>query len=154
MKQVKAWIIPVVQVFIVIIFVLAVYAVSWFGQTYTFKASSYEPYDPFFGDSVYLEYDDLEGRQDVDSGTVYVTFKEDDTGYATIDRIESKPFFGGVRANYYDRLIYIEEISSYRVPTDEIEMIEGENMFTIQVDVAPWGMIRAHDLSPVGESVK
>ena len=154
MKQVKAWIIPVVQVFIVIIFVLAVYAVSWFGQTYTFKASSFEPYDPFFGDSVYLEYDDLEGRQDVDSGTVYVTFKEDDTGYATIDRIESKPFFGGVRANYYDRLIYIEEISSYRVPTDEIEMIEGENMFTIQVDVAPWGMIRAHDLSPVGESVK
>lgn len=154
MKQVKAWIIPLLQLLIAVFFILLVYAVTWFGQTYTFEVSSYEPYDPFFSDSIYLEYDGLVGRRDVETGTVYVTFKEGEDGFADIDRIESKPFYGGVQARYYDRIIYIEEISSYRVPEDDIERIEGEKMFTIQVDVAPWGMLRAHDLQPIDENGK
>ena len=151
MKQMKAWVIPILQVLIAVSCILLVYAVSWFGKTYTFEVSSYEPFDSFFGDSIYLEYDGLTGRHDVETGTVYVTFKEGEDGYAVIDRIESQSFYGGVQARYYDRNVYIEEISSYRIPQDEIELIEGEKMFTIQVDVAPWGMLRAHDLRPINE---
>ncbi|WP_214826466.1 GDYXXLXY domain-containing protein [Exiguobacterium algae] len=151
MKQLRVWIIPVLQLAIAILFILLLYAVSWFGTTYTFQVSTYEPYDPYFNDSIYLEYDGLEGRQDVETGTVYVTFKEGEDGYAVIDRIQSKPFFGGVQGNYYDRFVYIEEISSYRVPADDVDQIEGKQSFTIQVDVAPWGMVRPHDLSPIQE---
>lgn len=148
MNHVSKWIIPAVQVIIALLFVLLVYAISWAGETYTFKGTSYEPYDPYFGDSIYLEYDAFDGRREVDTGTVYVTFKEGEDGFAEIDRIESKPFFGGVRANYYDRLLYIEEMRSYRVSEEEIDQVKGENSFIVQVDVAPWGMLRMHDLVP------
>lgn len=149
MKRITPWLVPIVQVLIAIGFILLVYAVSWFGQSYTFKATSYEPYDPFFGDYVYLEFDSLQGRQEVDSGTVYVSFKTDEAGFATIDRVSSRPFFGGTRAEYYDRKVYITDMSSYRVGEDEKAVIEGVKTFEVEVDVAPWGMVRAHDLRPV-----
>ncbi|WP_215141435.1 GDYXXLXY domain-containing protein [Exiguobacterium qingdaonense] len=146
MRRISKWTIPVIQVFIAILFVILVYAVSWVGETYTFEGTSYEPYDPYFGDSIYLEYDALKGRHDVDTGTVYVSFQQGDDGFATIDRIESNPFFGGVRANYFDRVVYIEEMNVYRVSQDEVEAVEGEQSFTVQVDIAPWGMLRMYDL--------
>lgn len=149
MKRLSTWIIPAVQVMIAILFVILVYAISWVGETYTFKGTSFEPYDPYFGDSIYLEYDEFEGRHNVETGTVYVSFERGDDGFAVIDRVESKPFFGGVRANYYDRNLYIEEMGSYRVPLDEVDRIEGEKSFTVEVDVAPWGMLRLHDLKPI-----
>lgn len=146
MKRFSVWVIPVAQVLIAIVFVILVYAISWVGETYTFKVSSFEPYDPYFGDSIYLEYDAFKGRQDVETGTVYVSFKEGSEGYAVIDRIESKPFLGGIRANYYERLLYIEEMGSYRVSQDEIDAIKGKQSFTVQVDVAPWGMLRMYEI--------
>ncbi|WP_114165694.1 GDYXXLXY domain-containing protein [Exiguobacterium sp. TNDT2] len=149
MKRLTPWLVPIVQVVIAVGFILLVYAVSWFGETYTFKATSYEPFDPFFSDVVYLEYDSFEGRQDVESGTVYVSFKTGDDGYATIDRVSSRPFIGGTRANYYDRQVYIDDLSSYRVAEGETSAIEGAKMFEVDVDVAPWGMVRPHDLRSI-----
>lgn len=92
MKRLSTWIIPAVQVMIAILFVILVYAISWVGETYTFKGTSFEPYDPYFGDSIYLEYDEFEGRHNVETGTVYVSFEQGDDGFAVIDRVESKPF--------------------------------------------------------------
>ncbi|MCT4781752.1 MULTISPECIES: GDYXXLXY domain-containing protein [Exiguobacterium] len=149
MKRMTPWLLPIIQVLIAVGFVLLVYAVSWFGQTYTFKATTYEPYDPFFGDSIYLEYDTFRGRQDVESGTVYVTFKDGEDGYATVDRVNSRPFFGGIRANYFDRQVYVDDLSSYRVTDEEAEVIRGAKTFEVEVDIAPWGMVRAHDLRPI-----
>lgn len=149
MKRMTPWLLPIIQVLIAVGFVLLVYAVSWFGQTYTFKATTYEPYDPFFGDSIYLEYDTFRGRQDVESGTVYVTFKDGEDGYATVDRVSSRPFFGGIRANYFDRQVYVDDLSSYRVTDEEAEVIRGAKTFEVEVDIAPWGMVRAHDLRPI-----
>lgn len=149
MKRMTPWLLPIIQVLIAVGFVLLVYAVSWFGQTYTFKATSYEPYDPFFGDSIYLEYDAFEGSQDVESGTVYVTFKAGEDGYATVDRVSSRPFFGGIRANYFDRRVYVDDLSSYRVTDDEADLIQGAKTFEVDVDIAPWGMVRAHELRPI-----
>ncbi|WP_024370225.1 GDYXXLXY domain-containing protein [Exiguobacterium sp. ZOR0005] len=149
MKRMTPWLLPIVQVLIAVGFVLLVYAVTWFGQTYTFKATSYEPYDPFFSDSIYLEYESFKGRQDVDPGTVYVTFKTDEDGFATVDRVSSRPFFGGTRANYFDRQVYVDDLSSYRVPESKVENIRGKKEFEVDVDVAPWGMVRAHELRPI-----
>ena len=143
MKRFSVWVIPVAQVLIAIVFVVLVYAISWVGETYTFKGSSFEPYDPYFGDYIYLEYDAFKGKQDVETGTVYVSFTEGKDGYAVIDRIESKPFFGGIRANYYDRRLYIEEMG---VSQDERDEIKGKQSFTVQVDVAPWGMLRMYEI--------
>lgn len=149
MKRYSTWFIPVLQVIIAVVFVILVYAISWIGETYTFKVSTYEPYDPYFGESIYLEYDEFEGRRNVETGTVYVSFEQGEDGFAVIDRVESKPFLGGVRANYYDRNLYIEEMGAYRISQDEVDAVEGEKSFTVQVDVAPWGMLRMHDLTPI-----
>lgn len=149
MKRLTPWLVPVVQVVIAVGFIVLVYAVSWFGETYTFKATSYEPYDPFFGDYVYLEYESFKGRQDVESGTVYVSFKTDENGFAMIDRVSARPFFGGIRANYFDRQVYVDDMSSYRVAANEKAVIEGAKSFKVEVDIAPWGMVRPHDLRPL-----
>lgn len=149
MKRITPWLVPIVQLLIAVGFILLVYAVSWFGETYTFKATSYEPYDPFFGDTVYLEYESFKGRQDVESGVVYVSFKTGEDGFATIDRVNSRPFIGGTRANYYDQQVYVDDMSSYRLTASEEEMMKGEKSFHVKVDIAPWGMVRPHDLRPL-----
>lgn len=148
MKSVTPWLAPIIQLLIALSFIGLFYAISWFGQTYTFKASAYEPYDPIYSDQIYLEYEALKGHQKVEPGTVYVSFKSDQNGYATIDKVSSKPFSLAVRGNYSDRQIYIDELSSYQVKSEARESLRGKSSFELEVDISPWGMTRIHTLRP------
>lgn len=144
----RSWFIPIAQTLIICFFLLLVYAVSWFGQTYTFEASSLDPFDATYQNTVYLDYDAFQGRQEVESGVVYMSFKQGEDGFAEIDRIQSKPFFGGIRGNYYDRAVYVDGLNAYQVTDEEAQAVQGVTSYTVQVDVAPWGMMRLYELKP------
>jgi len=142
----KRYLFPLIQTLIVGLVVLAFFAVSWFGDSYRFRAEPYDPFNPVYGEFVMLQYPDLAPGAAVEEGTVYVTFKEGDDGYAVIDRISDARFLGSTKGDYYDKLVRVPQLEQYYVEQGTGKGYEDAKKLEVKADVAPWGAIRPRHL--------
>ena len=78
----KSFLFPVLQSLFVALIVMSFYATSWFGEQFTLRAEPFDPFDPFYGEYVMLQYPDLKPTDSLQNGDVYFTLKEGNDGYA------------------------------------------------------------------------
>ncbi len=138
---------PLVQTLIVLLVVLSFYAISWFGESYRFRAEPFDPFDPLYGEYVMLQYPDLKPDASVKQGLVYVTFITGEDGYARIDKISNDRFFGSVAGEYYDEYVTISQLTQYYVEQGTGKGYEDAEKLEVKADVSPWGTVRATDLT-------
>jgi uncharacterized membrane-anchored protein len=141
----KKWLIPIVQTIFVIFLVLSFYAISWVGKEYVLRAEPFDPFNPFYGEYVMLQYPDLKAPDSVKEGDIYFTLKQGDDGYAVIDRIENDSFFGAIRGTYYGRVI-APQLEQFYVEQGVGPELEKSLELQATIYVAPWGSIRPTDL--------
>ncbi|WP_280772036.1 GDYXXLXY domain-containing protein [Salipaludibacillus daqingensis] len=142
----KNFLFPFAQTLFVSILVLSFYAISWFGESYVLRAEPYDPFDPFYGEYVMLQYPDLTATDTIEPGTIYFTIKEGPDRFAVIDKIENEPFFGAIRGYSYDNRIVTEQLEQFYVEQGLGPELEDARDLQLTVDVAPWGSIRPKDL--------
>lgn len=135
-----------IQTLIVLLVVLSFYAISWFGESYRFRAEPFDPFDPIYGEYIMLQYPDLKPDASVKQGLVYVTFTTGQDGYATIDKISNERFFGSVAGEYYDEYVTIPQLTQYYVEQGAGKGYEDAKKLEVKADVSPWGTVRATDL--------
>ncbi|HSJ36852.1 MAG TPA: GDYXXLXY domain-containing protein [Planococcus sp. (in: firmicutes)] len=140
--KLKAWLLPILLTLFVVILVAAFYAASWFGEQYTLRAEPFDPFDPFYGEYVMLQYPDLNVQGGSFEGTVYFTLKEGPDGFAVIDRIEDEPFFGAISGWSYGRQISAPQLEQFYVEQGRGPELEQAVDLQVTIDVAPWGFIR------------
>lgn len=138
----KSWLFPIIQSLFVLLLAMSFYATSWFGDQLVLRAEPYDPFDPFYGEYVLLQYPDLRPSSTLDSGEVYFTLKEGSDGYAVLDRIENEPFFGAVRGTYYGELVKAPQLDQYYVEQGTGPDLEKAKELALTLDVSPWGTIR------------
>lgn len=138
----KTWLLPILMTVFVAILVASFYAASWFGDEYLLRAEPYDPFDPFYGEFVMLQYPDLEAPSGIEDGPVYFTLKEEADGYAIIDRIENEPFFGAISGSKYDTRIVAPQLEQYYVEQGLGPGLEDAVDLQVTIDVSPWGTIR------------
>jgi uncharacterized membrane-anchored protein len=138
----KSWLFPVVQTLFVLLLALSFYAISWFGDQFVLRAEPYDPFDPFYGEFVLLQYPDLKPPGTLSDGEVYFTLKEGPDGYAVIDRIEEEPFFGSIAGTNYDGQITAPQLGQYYVEQGTGPGLEDARDLAVTLDVSPWGTIR------------
>ena len=138
----KSFLFPVLQSLFVAMIVMSFYATSWFGEQFTLRAEPYDPFDPFYGEYVMLQYPDLKPTDSLQNGDVYFTLKEDTDGYALIDRIDTSPFFGSIHGTYYDNRITAPQLEQYYVEQGTGLDLEKARDLAVTLDVSPWGSIR------------
>ncbi|MDW2884540.1 GDYXXLXY domain-containing protein [Exiguobacterium artemiae] len=143
----KRYLFPVLQIIIVLGVILSFYSISWFGDSYRFRAEPYDPFSPVYGEYVMLQYPDLKPADSVKKGLVYVTFTTGSDGYAKIDRISNDRFFGSVAGDYYDKYVTIPQLNQYYVEQGTGKGYEDAKKLEVKADVSPWGTVRATDLS-------
>ncbi|VWX38319.1 GDYXXLXY domain-containing protein [Exiguobacterium oxidotolerans] len=136
----------VIHTLIVLMVVLSFYAISWFGESYRFRAEPFDPFDPIYGEYVMLQYPDLKPDASIKQGLVYVTFATGKDGYARIDQISNKRFFGSVAGEYYDEYVTISQLTQYYVEQGTGKGYEDAEKLEVKADVSPWGTVRATDL--------
>ncbi|MGI2328551.1 GDYXXLXY domain-containing protein [Planococcus sp. YIM B11945] len=142
----KSWLFPITQTLFVLLVVLSFYAASWFGEQYKLRAEPYDPFDPFLGEYVLLQYPDLKPNAGVETGDVFFTLKEGADGYAVIDRIENEPFFGAIKGTNYNNEISAPQLEQYYVEQGTGPGLEQARDLEVTLDVAPWGSIRPLNL--------
>lgn len=140
--KLKAWLLPILMSVFVAILVLAFYGASWFGDQYVLRAEPYDPFDPFFGEYVLLQYPDLNEQSSSFEGPVYFTLKEGPDGFAVIDRIEEEPFFGAISGSSYGRQLNAPQLEQFYVEQGRGPELEEAVDLQVTIDVAPWGFIR------------
>lgn len=138
----KNFLFPLLQTVIVLLIAVSFYAASWFGDQFVLRAEPYDPFDPFYGEYVMLQYPDLKPSGNVENGEVYFTLKESADGYAVIDRIENESFFGSIRGTYYSDQITAPQLEQYYVEQGTGPGLEQAQDLEVTLDVAPWGTIR------------
>ncbi|MFC4712834.1 GDYXXLXY domain-containing protein [Planococcus dechangensis] len=138
----KKWLMPALQTAFVGLLVLSFYATSWFGEQYVLRAEPFDPFDPFYGEYVMLQYPDLDAPSGISDGAVYFTLTEGEDGYAVIDRIEERPFFGAINGNKYDRRIVAPQLENFYVEQGRGPELEAAVDLQVTIDVSPWGSIR------------
>lgn len=138
----KRWLLPALQTGFIALLVLSFYATSWFGEQYVLRAEPYDPFDPFYGEYVMLQYPDLESPAGIPDGEIHFTLKEGADGYAVIDRISEQPFFGAITGSKYDRRITAPQLENYFVEQGRGPELEQSIDLEVTLDVAPWGSIR------------
>lgn len=141
----KKWIMPIVQTLFVMFLVVSFYAISWVGEEYVLRAEPFDPFDPFYGEYVMLQYPDLKAPAGVNQGDIYFTLKQGKDGFAVIDRMENEPFFGGIKGMYFDRVI-APQLEQFYVEQGVGPELEKARDLQTTVYVAPWGSIRPTDL--------
>ncbi|PTL39383.1 GDYXXLXY domain-containing protein [Alkalicoccus saliphilus] len=142
----KNWILPLIQTLFTALVVLSFYAVSWWGEEFTLRAEPYDPFDPFLGEYVMLQYPDLDPPAGLDNQTVYFTLEEGADGYAVIDRIDDQPFFGSIEGHTYQQFVTAPQLEQYYVEQGEGPVLEEAGDLEVTVDVAPWGAVRPVNL--------
>lgn len=144
----KPYIIPILQTIFIGLLVGSFYAISTFGEQYTLRAEPYDPYSPIYGEYVLLKTPDLKTPLSITEYTVYFTLKNDEDGYAKIDKIRTKPFFGAIKGQNNGNEIYTEQIQQYYVQQGEGPKLELAEKLDLVIDVAPWGALRPVQLTP------
>ena len=143
----KRYLFPVLQIIVVLGVILSFYSISWFGDSYRFRAEPFDPFNPVYGEYVMLQYPDLKPEDSVKKGLVYVTFTTDADGYAKIDQISNERYFGSVAGDYYDQYVTIPQLSQYYVEQGTGKGYEDAKKLEVKADVSPWGTVRATDLT-------
>ncbi|WP_019413124.1 GDYXXLXY domain-containing protein [Paenisporosarcina sp. TG20] len=138
----KSILFPFLQTVFVLVIASSFYAISWFGEEFILRAEPYDPFDPFYGEYVLLQYPDLKPTSSLQQGDVYFTLIEGDDGYAVIDRIENQTFTGAIKGTYYDTRITTQQLEQYYVEQGTGPDFEEARELRIFLDVAPWGTIR------------
>lgn len=147
----KKWLMPALQTVFVALLVVSFYATSWFGDQYLLRAEPYDPFDPFYGEYVMLQYPDLDAPSGIRDGAVYFTLTEGEDGYAVIDRIEERPFFGAINGSKYDRRVVSPQLENFYVEQGRGPELEEAVDLEVTIDVAPWGSIRPISIAPRSE---
>ncbi|MGB2991978.1 MAG: GDYXXLXY domain-containing protein [Paenisporosarcina sp.] len=138
----KSFLFPVLQSIFVGLIIMSFYATSWFGEQFTLRAEPYDPFDPFYGEYVMLQYPDLKPTDSLQNGDVFFTLKEGEDGYAQIDRVDTQSFFGSIHGTYYDNRITAPQLEQYYVEQGTGPDLEKARDLTVTLDVSPWGSIR------------
>ncbi|MDN7246885.1 GDYXXLXY domain-containing protein [Planococcus shenhongbingii] len=138
----KNYLFPLLQTILVGLVVLSFYAASWFGDQFVLRAEPYDPFDPFYGEYVLLQYPDLKPAEPVQNGDVYFTLKESADGYAMLEQVSNKPFFGAIHGSYYGDTLTAPQLEQYYVEQGTGPGLEKAQKLAVTVDVAPWGTIR------------
>ncbi|RNF38129.1 GDYXXLXY domain-containing protein [Planococcus salinus] len=138
----KNWLLPIAMTVFIALLVTSFYAASWFGDRYTLRAEPFDPFDPFYGEYVMLQYPDLEAPSTVEDGDVYFTLKEGPDGFAVIDRLENESFFGAINGTFYGDRITAPQLEQYYVEQGLGPALEDAVDLQVTLDVAPWGTIR------------
>lgn len=151
----KKWIIPIGQTVAAVLLVLSFYATTWLGESYVLRAEPFDPWDPFYGEYVLLQYPDLNEaarNADLDMGEqFYFSLKEGPDGYATVDRLEKDHFFGSLTGTYWDRRVSVESLEYFYVEQGEGPELEKAVDLKATIYVSPWGTIRPYDLEARNE---
>lgn len=147
----NTWIFPILMTLFVAALLASFYAVSWFGEQYVLRAEPYDPFDPFYGEFVLLQYPDLTAPPGIDEGEVFFTLEEGPDGYAIISRIENEPFFGAIEGRYYSNRITAPQLEQYYVEQGTGPGLEQAMDLQVTLDVAPWGAIRPLNLEIRGQ---
>ena len=142
----KAWLFPIFQTAVVVILLASYYAASWFGEQYILRAEPFDPFDPFYGEYVLLQYPDLKSNSITDDNSVYFTLKEADDGFAVIDRIESEPFFGAIEGSVYGGSVTAPQLEQFYVEQGQGPLLESARDLQVTIDVSSWGTIRPVNL--------
>lgn len=137
----KNFLFPFVQTLVVLAIALSFYATSWFGDQFMLRAAPYDPFDPFYGEYVLLQYPDLR-PEGLKNGEVYFTLKEGPDGYAVLDRASNEPFFGAIHGTYYSDTLTAPQLEQYYVEQGTGPGLEQAEELAVTIDVAPWGAIR------------
>lgn len=138
----KPWLFPIVQTVIVMVLLMSYYAASWFGEQYVLRAEPYDPFDPFYGEYVMLQYPDLTAPSNATDGAVYFTLTTGDDGYAIIDRIDNDSFFGAIKGTAYDGNVTAPQLEQFYVEQGLGPQLESALDLEVIVDVSSWGTIR------------
>lgn len=147
----NTWIFPILMTLFVAALLASFYAVSWFGEQYVLRAEPYDPFDPFYGEFVLLQYPDLEAPPGIDEGEVFFTLEEGSDGYAVIGRIQNEPFFGAIEGQHYSNRITAPQLEQYYVEQGTGHGLEQAMELQVTLDVAPWGAIRPVNLEISGQ---
>lgn len=138
----KPWLFPLVQTIFVAVLVISFYAASWVGEQYVLRAEPFDPFDPFYGEYVMLQYPDLDSPDSLPTGEVYFTLRQGEDGYAVIDRIDDRPFFGAIAGTNFGEHITAPQLEQFYVEQGTGPSLEAVRELQVTVDVAPWGIIR------------
>lgn len=142
----KSWIFPIVQTLAVVLLLVSYYAASWFGEQYVLRAEPFDPFDPFYGEYVMLQYPDLKSTGIANDSSIYFTLKRAEDGYAIIDRIENDPFFGAITGSVYDGSVTAPQLEQFYVEQGTGPDLELARDLQVTIDVSSWGTIRPVDL--------
>lgn len=142
----KSWIFPILQTAVVVMLLISYYAASWFGEQYVLRAEPYDPFDPFYGEYVLLQYPDLKSTAITDDDSVYFTLKESADGYAVIDRIETEPFFGAIEGSVFGGSVTAPQLEQFYVEQGLGPDLESARELQVTIDVSSWGTIRPVEL--------
>lgn len=147
----KAWVLPMLMTLFIILFVIAFYSASWFGKQYTLRAEPYDPFDPFYGEYVMLQYPDLNEYGGDYEGEVYFTLKQGLDGFAVIDKLSTKSFFGAISGHSYGEQLSAPQLEQFYVEQGLGPQLESAVDLQVTIDVAPWGIIRPVSIAVRGE---
>lgn len=142
----KSWVFPIVQTFVVVLLLVSYYAASWFGEQYVLRAEPFDPFDPFYGEYVMLQYPDLKSTGITNDSSIYFTLKRAEDGYAVIDRIENEPFFGAITGSVYNGSVTAPQLEQFYVEQGTGPDLESARDLQVTIDVSSWGTIRPVDL--------
>lgn len=138
----KNYLFPFLQTLLVATIAISFYAASWFGEQFVLRAEPYDPFDPFYGEYVLLQYPDLKPDGPLRNGDVFFTLKEGADGYAILNKTSNEPFFGAIRGTYYGGTLTAPQLEQYYVEQGTGPGLEDAKELAVTVDVAPWGTIR------------
>lgn len=140
--KMKEWILPIVMTLFIALLVAAFYSASWFGEQYTLRAEPFDPFDPFYGEYVLLQYPDLDQASTGYQGDIYFSLQEGSDGFAVIDRISQEPFFGAITGYSYSNRLSAPQLEQFYVEQGRGPELERAVDLQVTIDVAPWGTIR------------
>lgn len=147
----KTWLFPIIQTAVIIFLLVSYYGASWFGEQYVLRAEPFDPFDPFYGEYVLLQYPDLQSTAITDDSSVFFTLKTADDGYAVIDRIEKEPFFGAIEGSVYGGNVTAPQLEQFYVEQGQGPELESAQDLQVTIDVSSWGTIRPIDLQERSE---
>lgn len=138
----KAWLFPIIQTVVVAMVLASYYAASWFGEQYVLRAEPFDPFDPFYGEYVMLQYPDLTSTDITNDSSIYFTLKEAADGYAVIDRIENEPFVGAITGSVYNGSVTAPQLEQFYVEQGMGPELESARDLQVTIDVSSWGTVR------------
>ncbi|MFC4355198.1 GDYXXLXY domain-containing protein [Chryseomicrobium palamuruense] len=146
----RKWGIPIGQTLVASLLVLSFYATTWFGDEYVLRAEPFDPWDPFYGEYVLLQYPDINQaaiNADLEMGDeIYFTLTDGLDGYAVVDRLETEDFSGAIKGMYWDRRVSIEALEQYYVEQGRGPELEEAVDLKATIYISPWGSIRPYQL--------